>query len=196
MMKSDVFNTELNYIKNVDYKESAKILLELLPMYFYEIAASTTGKYHPKFALGEQGLIRHTKVAVLMGHILLENNCIGHSFNDREKDLMLIALLLHDGLKTGKEYSKYTIHEHPIVAADFVKENASKTKLTEEDANFIANVIETHMGEWNTNKYSNVVLPVPSNKYQRFVHMADYLASRRFIDVEFNGNEVILEGED
>lgn len=195
-MKSDIFNTELNFIKDKNIRESTKQLLELLPDYFYEIPASTTGKYHPSYALGNQGLVRHTKVVAAMAHILSENNCIGHVFTAEEKDLMITACLLHDGLKTGREHSKYTLHEHPIIAAEFVMENYKGTSLTEEQAKFIASAISTHMGEWNTNKYSDVVLPIPSNKYQRFVHMADFLASRKFIEVPFENNEIIFQGED
>lgn len=194
-MKSDIFKTELNYIKDENIKESARTLLELLPDYFYEIPASTTGKYHPNYALGNQGLVRHTKVVATMAHILSDNNCIGHSFTNEEKDLMIVGCLLHDGLKTGKEHSKYTLHEHPIIAADFVMEHQPETKLSQEQAKFIANVISSHMGEWNTNKYSDVILPIPSNKYQHFVHMADFLASRKFIEVPFKDNEIIFEGE-
>ena len=46
-MKSDIFNKELGYIKNEKYRENAKIYLNLLPDYFYEVPASSTGKYHP-----------------------------------------------------------------------------------------------------------------------------------------------------
>ena len=49
-------------------------LIELLPNYFFEVPASSTGKYHPEFALGDGGLIRHTKVAVRIAYELLNNN--------------------------------------------------------------------------------------------------------------------------
>ena len=52
-------------------------------------------------------------------------------------------------------------------------------------------MIESHMGEWNTNSYSNVVLPLPITKHQKFVHMCDYLASRKFINVKFENNNII-----
>ena len=83
------FNRELTYIKNPKYKEAAKQLISLLPDYFYEVAASSTGKYHPTFSLGDGGLLRHTKVAVKIAHELLENECIGYSFNNDEKDLIV-----------------------------------------------------------------------------------------------------------
>ena len=186
----DNFNKELTYIKNPKYRENAKRLIELLPDYFYEVAASSTGKYHPAFALGEGGLVRHTKVAVKIAHKLLNNDSIGYSFTNDEKDLMIIALIMHDGLKHGEVKEKYVKFDHPILMANYIKENKDKTTLSENEINFLSDIISSHMGQWNTNPYSDVVLPVPHNKYQRFVHMCDYLASRKFIDVKFKNNEI------
>ena len=35
------------------------------------------------------------------------------------------------------------------------------------------------------------ILPKPKDKYQNFVHMCDYLASRKFLDIKFEDNEII-----
>ena len=51
-MKYDIFKIELDYIKDERLKDNAKIILEKLPDYFYEVQAASTGKYHPKYALG------------------------------------------------------------------------------------------------------------------------------------------------
>ena len=51
MNKSLVFEKEFNYIKNPKYVENVKILIDLLPDYFFKVAASSTGKYHPSFSL-------------------------------------------------------------------------------------------------------------------------------------------------
>ena len=190
-MKNEVFLKEINYIKNSEYRKNIKILLDLLPDYFYEIAASSTGKYHPKCSLGIGGLVRHTKVAVRIAYELLKNEIIGSKFDEREKDLIIISLLLHDGLKSGLVQSKYTVFEHPLLIAEFVRNNKDKTTLNSEDVEFIATTVESHMGQWNTNPYSNTVLPIPKNKYQKFVHMCDDLASKKFINVEFDGNDII-----
>ena len=69
-MKSDIFNVELSYIKDDKIRENAKIILNHLPDYFYEVQAASTGKYHPKYALGEKGLVRHVKAAVNIGYTL------------------------------------------------------------------------------------------------------------------------------
>ncbi|WP_299054338.1 hypothetical protein [uncultured Eubacterium sp.] len=42
------------------------------------------------------------------------------------------------------------------------------------------------MGEWNTDKRSSVVLPKPSDKYGELLHLCDYLASRKDIEVLFD----------
>ena len=47
------------------------------------------------------------------------------------------------------------------------------------------------MGEWNTNQYSSVILPLPKDKYQRFVHMCDFLSSRKFLDIKFENNDIV-----
>ena len=62
--KIEIFNKELSYIKDSRIKESASVLVELIPEYFFIEAASSTGKYHPSFSQGVGGLLRHTKVAV------------------------------------------------------------------------------------------------------------------------------------
>ena len=64
MDRLEIFKTELNYIKNPKIKEfTEKVLLEV-PDYFFQIGASSTGKYHPSYTLGEGGLVNHTKAAV------------------------------------------------------------------------------------------------------------------------------------
>ena len=63
-MKKDVFNVELDKFENKNVRTSTETILEMIPDYFYEIPASSTGKYHPDFSLGEGGLVRHVKVAM------------------------------------------------------------------------------------------------------------------------------------
>ena len=190
-MKIDIFKTEINYIQNEKYKENVKKLIELLPDYFFKVAASSTGKYHPSFALGDGGLVRHTKVATKIAYELLSNKTIGYNFTDDEKDLIIISIMMHDGLKHGQTEEKYTRFDHPILMSNFIKENKERTTFSDEEIDFISSCIASHMGQWNTNAYSNVTLPLPQNKYQRFVHMCDYLASRKFLDVKFNHNDII-----
>lgn len=184
--KVELFKKELNYINNPRYKENATKLLELLPDYFFEVPASSTGKYHPSFALGMGGLVRHTKVAVRIAKEMFNDESISGAYTNNEKDLMMIGLMLHDGLKSGLKKSEYTNFDHPILVSNYIKENNDKLTFKDNELTFLCNVIESHMGPWNTNNYSNVILPKPESRFQRFVHMCDYLASRKFLDVKFN----------
>ena len=190
MNKTEVFKKEINYVKDENLRSDLKILIELLPDYFFEVPASSTGKYHPDFALGDGGLVRHTKAAIRIAKELLDNNSIGHKFTSDEKDLLIISIMIHDGLKHGVTEEKYTRFDHPIIVCDYIKENKDKTSLTDEELEFITRVVSSHMGEWNTNPYSDVVLPLPKDKYQRFVHMCDFLSSRKFLDIKFKNNDI------
>ena len=192
MDKIKVFEKELNYIKNNSYKEDLKTLINLLPDYFFEIPASSTGKYHPKYALGDGGLVRHTKVVVRIGYELLNNESIGFSFKEEEKDLLLMAMLLHDGLKSGINHEKYTRFDHPLLASKLILDNKDKLSLNDFEITLVRNAIEAHMGQWNVDYNGNEVLPKPHNKYQRFVHMCDFLASKKFLEVEFDQNNNII----
>lgn len=192
MKKVEKFKTEINYIKDTNLRKDLRKLISLLPEYFFEVPASSTGKYHPKFALGEGGLIRHTKVAVRIAYELLNNNTTGMKFTDRDKDLIIISLVLHDGLKSGVEKSKYTKFDHPLLVSKFIMENKSKLTMDIDDIRKVCSNIESHMGEWTIDPYTKKeVLPRPRTAEQRFVHMCDFLASRKFLDVTFLDNEIV-----
>lgn len=192
MNKKELFYDEINYLKNEDLKESLMKLIELLPDYFFKEAASSTGKYHPKYALGDGGLLRHTKAAVRIGYELLSDPSIGDKYTLREKDLMLIALLMHDGFKKGEIEEKYTRFDHPLIASKIILEKASDVGLSSEDAAFISDSIKTHMGNWTTDYQGNEILEKPKSKYQNFVHMCDFLASRKCLLLEFDDNNNII----
>ncbi len=190
--KVDCFKKEISYIKNINYVEDFKTLINLIPDYFFEVAASSTGKYHPEFSLNEGGLLRHTKAAVRIALELLNDPCIGDKYTDNEKDLMLIALTMHDSMKLGDPKEEYTRFDHPLLASKLIKENKDKLSMSNEEIDLICSVIESHMGPWNIHPYTKEeVLPIPKDKYQNFVHMCDYLASRRFLDIKFKDNEIV-----
>jgi hypothetical protein len=141
--------------------------------------------------LGEVELERHTKVAVRLTHELLNNNTVGCKFTEHDKDLIIMSLTLHDGLKSGLEHSKYTKFDHPVLMSKYIMENKEKLNMDIDDLRKICSMIESHMGEWTYDSYSKKeVLPKPRTAEQRFVHMCDFLASRKFLDVTFKGNNI------
>ena len=46
----------LNTFGNEDIKNFAIVLLDNIPEYIWHVGASSTGKYHPSYSLGEGGL--------------------------------------------------------------------------------------------------------------------------------------------
>lgn len=189
MNRELLFKNELEYIKDNDIKESLVTLLNNVPEYFFSVEASSTGKYHPSYALGEGGLVRHTKAAARMAYELFGI----YKFPDRIKDLIIVAIVLHDSCKKGEVEEKYTRFDHPLVACTFIKKNASLTKLSKDDIEFVCDCISSHMGRFNTSEYSDVILPIPKSPEQKFVHMCDYLASRKVIQIKFDKDNNIIE---
>ena len=188
-----MFYRELSYIKDNELKESLKKIIESLPSYWCSVAAASTGKYHPDYAQGDGGLLRHSKAAMMIGYELLSDPSIGDKYTNREKDLMLISSLVHDGLKLGNPKEKYTRFDHPILMGKYILNNKDKFNLPEKDASFMNDVIKTHMGPWTVDYNGNEVLEKPKNKYQNFVHMCDFLASRKKLLVVFDENNNIVE---
>ena len=188
-MKKDVFNVELDRIKNDNVRESAETVLEMIPDYFYEIPASSSGKYHPIFSLGDGGLVRHVKVAMRVLEEMFRDTAFGE-YDDYTKDLIRMSLLLHDGFKSGLTNSGHTCSEHPVLMSNFILENKDKLSISEDDSKFVASLILTHMGPWNTDKQGNVIMPVPKTREELLVHLCDYIASRNFLNVSFEDNEI------
>ena len=141
-------------------------MIELLPDYFFQIPASSTGKYHPEFSLGDGGLVRHVKAAVKIAKDLLDNPCIGSKYTNDEKDLMIMTLILHDGLKSGLKHNKYTQANHPTLIKNYIIENKEKLELTDKEVTFVGKAIESHMGPWNTDYTTEVTLDDLISEYE------------------------------
>lgn len=180
----------LNTITNSDIKEFAMVLLEDMPDYIWHIGASSTGKYHPTYSLGEGGLMRHQIAVVRFLNFFFEIEQYNSKLTTRQMDLMRVAGLLHDGRKSGSqqdyETSKYTRFNHPLLMADEIRKYDGKY-LDHEEIEFIADVVSKHMGQWSEDRKSNVVLPKPSDRFSRMLHVADYLASRKCLTMDFTG---------
>lgn len=191
MDKSRQFEIELGYIKDEMIRDDCRMLIEELPDYFFLVPASSTGKYHPSYSLGEGGLLRHTKAAVRIGYELLCDPVIGDKYTQTEKDIMLMGLLLHDGVKHGIPKEKYVRFDHPILMANFVLDHKDELLMSDSEIELLCSVIRTHMGPWTTDYNGEEVLEAPKTKYQNFVHMCDYLASRKCLLVPFDDNNCI-----
>lgn len=99
---------------------------------------------------------------------------------------------MHDSVKRGIPEERYTKFDHPLLASKLIKDNKESLSLSEEELNLLTSMIEAHMGEWTTDYSGNEILKKPTTKYERFVHMCDYLASRKFLNVKFDNNNEII----
>lgn len=183
MYDMSIFDKYIKQITNKKVVKLTKRCLENVPHDFWEMSASTTGKYHPGYALGFGGLIRHTLTAVYMAESLLQLKMFS-SLQDMKSEIFA-ALILHDCMKKGKSGGQYTVFEHPIYAGDFIEQIGSQLVRETQDkeyltlAEFIAKLVRSHMGQWNTSQYSKTILPLPMTNAAKFVHLCDYLASRK-----------------
>ena len=188
MDKIAILRNELDFIKDALLKEFMEFCVEEAPDYFFEMPASTTGKFHPAYTLGEGGLIKHTKAAVKIAEDLLNLEQNQHL----NADLIISALILHDSIKKGNGGSKYTVTEHPLYAADFIGEQLEAFDMDDEEREELAErvteiqrLIRSHMGQWNLDyRLGKELLPKPQEEDEKFVHTCDYLASRKYLTCE------------
>lgn len=183
MYDNNALNEEVKLIKDDNIRKLTLDILKELPEYFWKIPASSSGKYHSKHSLGEGGLVRHVKCAVRIAESLFTIT----PFEARERDIIISALLLHDGMKSGKVNTGNTVHEHPNLITEFIMNSKFDNVVDIMTRISISNAIMSHMGQWNVSKYSDIVLEKPQTKVQRFVHMCDYLASRKFLNMDLEG---------
>lgn len=185
-MRSDCFAEEIRLISDNKLKNVVVSYLdECVPTYFYVVPASSTGKYHPQYALGAGGLVRHTKAAVKIAEDLLSLEQY-ETLSECYHDDIIIALIIHDTFKQGlKAQGGHTKFEHPIYSASAFQLFVDKfyPDLSNRVSN-ISSMVMSHMGQWHRSSRSVVVLPKPKSEAEKFVHMCDYLASRRYLTVD------------
>lgn len=190
--KKELLKEYFDAVQDENVKKFMEQCIDTIPEYWYKVPASSTGKYHPNYALGDGGLMRHTIALLRFFERLIRNDMYGKPFTKKELDLLRVACLMHDSRKSGSDEdfakSKYTHFDHPILAAEVVR--SIKTEyITDDEKEIIANAIESHMGQWNTDASGRckVVLPTPKNKYQKIVHLVDYIAAMKGCEIMFDG---------
>lgn len=184
MNKSQFFDHEIEFIQSEDLRSFVRFYFDCrVPAYFWTSGASSSGKFHPAMSQGEGGLVRHTKAVAWFCEELLRMSQWAY-LTDERKDYARIACLLHDTAKYGiREFDKEKYSQHGRLAAERVADawndffdawgnccNYCPYELT--------HALISHMGQWTTDKEDRPFTPI-----DRLVHMADYVASRAFIDI-------------
>ena len=178
MRNVKLFEREINLIVNEELRMAVKSYMEeATPDYFWTDGASSSGKYHPAFSQGVGGLVRHTKAVVMFAEELLRMSSYAY-MRDEYKDYVIAACIIHDSAKYGIDgFDKAEYKNHA--------RNASKaffdycTQVMDYLPHYLLlNAVESHMGQWSTEREDR-----PFTSVDRCVHMADYMASRNFIDI-------------
>lgn len=189
--RNNIFQEEFDLIESKDVKELLKNILAHAPAYFFTVAASTSGKYHPESSLGLGGLVRHTKTVCKLVIEIYHLEMYG--FTKREQELLIVAAISHDILKCGEDEKMRgtTVKNHPELASHYVQECNKKEQdkdgnwlyyVPQTDIKFVAGTVLTHMGQWGEIK--------PKTEAQKFLHLCDMLASRKNIEYKFSKEEL------
>lgn len=169
-----LFKDEINKIHNYEMKQSCLEMMYFIPDYFWKVPASSSGKYHPKCDLGEGGLVRHSLMVTKVGLDLLRAEIFVRDTKTNE-DIVRIACIFHDVIKQG-DNEGHTVFEHPILAAKFLEEHLQIDSVAKD---IIIDAVLSHMGKWN--KKDDIELNRPMTDFEKLVHTADYIASRKYI---------------
>lgn len=162
--------------------------LDMAPDYFWVIPASITMKYHPEWAKWDNGLVKHTVLAMYLGKELSQT----YELSLTQTDIVLAALALHDTLKYGIDFDVRYSKMHQYLPREYYKEVIKKYKddaiispFSEGSYAEIFDAIERHMGSLSSGAWTSVGGLKPETPVQQVVHLADYIASRSEISASF-----------
>ena len=178
--KIAMFEKELELIFDKDIREFTKLCLMAAPDYiFNDCPASSSGKYHPVGELCASGNIDHSKKVFTVAYEL----CRGLGV-ENHRDQVCSASLIHDLVKQGWKKSGHTVKHHPKLAAELVDQVQEMSQLlSEEDYNIIRGCTGYHYGVWGSGEW---VKPLSSYTFEELtVYISDYIASKRFIEVDY-----------
>ena len=189
--KITLFEKEIAYMEIENIKDFFKAAITIVPDYFFEVPAASSGKFHSVLECGFGGLVYHTRSVAKVANYLVNLQQYKNKLNEVERDCVICAALLHDCLKHDWENKTgFSVHQHPVLAAEFIKtDNRLDGIVSDEIRIMIGDAVASHSGEWTTSKRSRVVLPSPQTLVQELVHLSDYIASRSDIHILFEGED-------
>ena len=153
------------FIKNEEYRRKFVDILNAYgkPEGFFEVPAASTWKYHPLFAHGKGGLVRHTE-AVMQG---VFQDAVAAGFSPEDTDKLMFASGLHDAMKYqgGRPNARHAQDMAFVLSQLGYKDEADWVK--------------THMGEVKSG-YGKGAGPAEGNMYQKIIADTDFLVSRQY----------------
>ena len=105
-------------IKNKSIREFVENFMDNeVPEYYKAVPASSSGKYHPSYALGDGGLVRHTIASVKFAVHITSLEYL--QIDNLTRDKIIAACMLHDMFKQGRKgETGHTVKDHAKVAHD------------------------------------------------------------------------------
>ena len=186
MDKVKVFEGLLNKFETDELRDYCADMIKEIPDYIFTIPSSTSFKYHNKTQCQPHGQIFHILMFAEVMNYVLELEYVKEKTNERQRDCLRCTPIFHDAIKCGLNGSQYTVHEHPMLAGEWVRNTSVEHDVDADTKAYIARLCESHSGEWTSTNRSKTVLPKPENDEQFFVHMCDYLASRSNLDMTYS----------
>lgn len=195
MDKVKVFEGLLNNFETDEIRDYCADMIKEIPDYIFTIPSSTSLKFHNKTQCQSHGQIFHILMFAEVMNYVLGLEYVTEKTNERQRDCLRCTPIFHDAIKCGLNGSQYTVHEHPMLAGEWIRNTSVEHDVDADTKAYIARLCESHSGEWTSTKRSKTVLPKPENDEQFFVHMCDYLASRSNLDMTYS-NEVLATLDD
>lgn len=158
-------------------------MIEQIPDYIFQMPSSTSFKYHNATQCQPHGQLLHIVMFGTIMNYILGLKYVKERTTSEERDCLRCTAIFHDALKCGD--TKHTVHEHPMLAAQWIRETTVEHDISDELKQRIADLCESHSGEWTSSVRSKFVLEEPKTDEQFLVHMCDYLASRKNLDMKY-----------
>ena len=194
MDKVKVFEGLLNKFETDEIRNYCTDMIKEIPDYIFTIPSSTSFKYHNKTQCQPHGQIFHILMFAEVMNYVLGLEYVKEKTNERQRDCLRCTPIFHDAIKCGLNGAQYTVHEHRMLAGEWVRNTSVEHDVDAGTKAYIARLCESHSGEWISTKRSKTVLPKPENDEQFFVHMCDYLASRSNLDMIYSDDVVSALG--
>ena len=180
---NELLSYEVAQIDDDEIRNFVKMTLDSVDPIHRIKPASSTGKYHPKYAAGEGGLIRHTKVVVRnIIELIRATPAI-----ECEKDELIAAAIIHDMWKypEGRDH-EFTAFDHPALGGQWCKDHGFDT---------IGELVAAHQGIWTTSRQMPGFENEQPRKFDEWcLHFADYFASRAYLACDFDEmGDVVLD---
>lgn len=181
------FKKFLETFETDEMRDYCEDMIKLMPDYVFSMKASISSKYHNSTQCQDGGEIFHILMGCQILSYILDLEYMKNKYpKPKQRDALRVSFALHDAVKLGWNGSQYTVHEHPILAAEWVEKTKVEHDIKPALKKYIGNLIRTHSGQYRENKRSSVVLPEIKTDEQFLIHAVDILSSRSNLDMIYD----------